>query len=265
MSAAGIGVLGWLFSRFGLPGLLIGGAVLYFMSGGLGGGGGSESAPADPSRGDSSSPAEAEAVQFVSFVLDDAQSTWRTVRRRATSYPHAKLVLSPAGRSRAAARAAAIGAVLLPARPERVHRPELLRELERRFGAPGDFAQAYVIAHEIGHHVQNLLGTTERVHSAARGAAGTGSASVRLELQADCFAGMWAHRRRTAQAARGGRHRGGLGAAAAIGDDRLQKQRTARSARKLDARLVGAAHALVQARLQPGSVEACDTFAADVL
>ena len=76
MSAAGIGVLGWLFSRFGLPGLLIGGAVLYFMSGGLGGGGGSESAPADPSRGVSSSPAEDEAVQFVSFVLDDAQSTW---------------------------------------------------------------------------------------------------------------------------------------------------------------------------------------------
>src|SRR4029077_4698511 len=106
-------------------------------------------------------------------------------------------------------------------------------ELDRRFGAPGDFAQAYVIAHEFGHHVQNLIGTSDRVEQDRR--SGANSASVALELQADCYAGVWGH-----EAAQGGRFsRGGvelepgdaeeaLRAAASIGDDRLQKMSSGR-------------------------------------
>jgi len=104
-------------------------------------------------------------------------------------------------------------------------------ELDQRFGAPGDFAQAYVIAHELGHHVQNLLGVMDQ----ARGGAGPQSASVAIELQADCFAGIWGH-----EASQGGRFQAGhvelepgdadeaLRAAASIGDDRLQKMQTGR-------------------------------------
>src|SRR4029077_4214519 len=102
-------------------------------------------------------------------------------------------------------------------------------ELSRRFGAPGDFAQAYVIAHEFGHHVQNLLGLNERASSDRR--SGANSASVALELQADCFAGVWGHG--AAQPGRAvklseGDVEEGLRAAAAIGDDRLQKMSTGR-------------------------------------
>ena len=102
------------------------------------------------------------------------------------------------------------------------------RDLRERFHAPGEFAQAYVIAHEVGHHVQNLLGTAQRVHEARRRAASEAQAnalSVRMELQADCYAGVWASR---TDAARGilepGEMEQALVAAAAIGDDRLQRQ-----------------------------------------
>ena len=106
-------------------------------------------------------------------------------------------------------------------------------ELDRRFGAPGDFAQAYVIAHEFGHHVQNILGLTER--AAADRRSGPDSASVALELQADCFAGVWGHDASQAGRAAAGKVEldpgdveEGLRAAAAIGDDRLQKMSTGR-------------------------------------
>jgi uncharacterized protein len=99
--------------------------------------------------------------------------------------------------------------------------------LSQRFGAPGDFAQAYVIAHEIGHHVQNLIGISQKVHDASQ--RGTqeraNQLSVRQELQADCFAGIWAHNaNRSRQILEAGDIEEGLNAAAAIGDDRLQQQ-----------------------------------------
>ena len=117
-------------------------------------------------------------------------------------------------------------------------------ELQRRFGAPGDFAQAYVIAHEIGHHVQNLLGISGRGAPRAAGRSRTqaNELSVRLELQADCLAGVWGHPPRAGRPPRARRRRGGARAAAAIGDDRIQKKsRRPRRARVVHARLVGAA------------------------
>lgn len=141
-------------------------------------------------------------------------------------------------------------------------------ELDQKFGAPGDFAQAYVIAHEFGHHVQNLLGTNERVARDPR--SGANSASVALELQADCFAGVWGH-----EASRGGRFQTGgvelepgdaeeaLKAASSIGDDRLQKMATGRvqperfthgsSAQRMQ---------WFQRGLQSGDPASCDTFSA---
>src|SRR5262245_34148077 len=102
-------------------------------------------------------------------------------------------------------------------------------ERKNRFGAPGDFAQAYVIAHEVGHHVQNLLGISEQVHDAQRQAPGqAGPLSIRLELQADCLAGVWAASTRRRDILEKGDIEEGLGAAAAVGDDRIQRQMTGR-------------------------------------
>jgi predicted metalloprotease len=140
-------------------------------------------------------------------------------------------------------------------------------ELARRFGAPGDFAQAYVIAHEFGHHVQNLLGVSDRVRGQAR--AGANSGSVALELQADCYAGVWGH-----AASQSGRFKAGgveldpgdadeaLRAAAAIGDDRLQKMATGHVAPERFT------HGTSQQRMEwfrrgmeSGDLRRCDTFA----
>jgi predicted metalloprotease len=138
------------------------------------------------------------------------------------------------------------------------------RELDRRFGAPGDFAQAYVIAHEVGHHVQNLLGISERVHSMRRrmSPAQANALSVRQELQADCFAGIWAHHaQRQRQILEQGDVEEGLTAASAIGDDTLQR----RAGRHVvpESFTHGSAQQRVswfRKGLEQGTVEACDTF-----
>ena len=139
------------------------------------------------------------------------------------------------------------------------------QDLQSRFGAPGDFAQAYVVAHEVGHHVQTLLGISER-NMAARQRASAEEAnalSVRQELQADCFAGIWAHNAdRSRQVLEAGDIEEGLNAAAAIGDDRLQKQsRGYVSPESFTHGSSGATRALVQARLRDGAVDSCDAFA----
>jgi predicted metalloprotease len=267
---AGIGMLGWLFSRFGLPGLLIGGALLYFMSGGLGGG--SDSSPADPSMQQpaaSSSPAEDEAVQFVSFVLDDVQNTWtEKFAQDGQRYPLARLVLFR-GRTQSGCGlgSAQSGPFYCPS-DQRVYIDlSFYDELKRRFGAPGDFAQAYVIGHEIGHHVQHVLGLTERVHGAARSERqGASSASVRLELQADCLAGIWARSTAQRKLLEEGDVDEALGAAAAIGDDRLQRQNTGTVSPE------SWTHGSSAQRMRwfkrgytEGTLAGCDTFAADTL
>jgi hypothetical protein len=270
MGAAGIGLLGWLFTRFGLPGLLIGGAVLYFMSGGLGGGGSDSSPAPDPSqRAASSSPAEDEAVQFVSFVLDDVQKTWTDEFGKSNQrYPLARLVLFRGRTQSGCGTGSAMSGPFYCPRDQRVYIDlSFYDELKQRFGAPGDFAQAYVIAHEIGHHVQNLLGLTDRVHNAARGEQqGEDSASVRLELQADCLAGMWARSSDQRQLLEEGDIDEALTAAAAIGDDRLQKQSTGTVSPE------SWTHGSSAQRMRwfkrgftQASLEGCDTFTADVL
>ncbi len=140
-------------------------------------------------------------------------------------------------------------------------------ELRQRFGAPGDFAQAYVIAHEIGHHVQNLLGTSDRVHQAARGdQTGADQLSVRLELQADCYAGIWAHATSKRNILESGDAEEALTAAAAIGDDRLQKQSTGTISKETWTH--GSSEQRVRwfrRGLETGDLNACQTFDAERL
>jgi predicted metalloprotease len=171
--------------------------------------------------------AQEETVQFVSFVLDDAQSTWRQIfQREGDQYQDARLVLfRDAVDSQCGMGQAAMGPFYCPP-DQRVYIDlSFYDELKQRFGAPGDFAQAYVITHEIGHHVQNLLGIERQVREQQQRSPGAASdLSVRMELQADCFAGIWGHSTAQRNILEQGDVEEGLNAAAAIGDDRLQKQ-----------------------------------------
>lgn len=174
-------------------------------------------------------PAEQELADLARRVLGDTEDVWSDLfASRGERYPAPTLVLFR-GRVESACglASAAVGPFYCPG-DERVYIDlSFYRELSDRFGAPGDFAQAYCIAHEVGHHIQNLTGTMERVREARQrlSEAEANELSVRLELQADFYAGVWAHH---AQRARGilepGDIEEGLRAAAAIGDDRLQKQ-----------------------------------------
>jgi len=178
------------------------------------------------------SPAEERLVDFVDAVTNDAQDTWSQIL--GGRYERTRVVLfRDAIQSACGFAEAATGPFYCPSDRKVYLDLGFFRELDERFGAPGDFAQAYVIAHELGHHVQNLLGLNARAVEDRR--PGANSASVALELQADCFAGVWGH-----GASRGGQLRAGhvqleagdieeaLRAAAAIGDDRLQRMSTGR-------------------------------------
>jgi hypothetical protein len=179
-----------------------------------------------------STPAEERMVDFVGAVAKDTQDVWSEVL--GSRYQRTSLVLfRDAIESGCGFAQSATGPFYCPADRKVYLDLGFFDELARRFGAPGDFAQAYVIAHEFGHHVQNLLGLSER--AAADRRTGANSASVALELQADCFAGVWGHEAaRSGRAAAGkveldpGDVEEGLRAAAAIGDDRLQKMATGR-------------------------------------
>jgi predicted metalloprotease len=168
-------------------------------------------------------------ADFVSVVLGDTEDTWRELfRREGKTYEEPRLVLFTGAVESACGFAdAAVGPFYCPADRKVYIDLAFYKDLKDRIGAPGDFAQAYVIAHEIGHHVQNLLGISDRVH-AARGRVGEAEynqLSVRLELQADFLAGVWAHHAdRARQILEQGDVEEALNAASAIGDDRLQKQ-----------------------------------------
>ncbi|HWF37891.1 MAG TPA: neutral zinc metallopeptidase [Candidatus Acidoferrales bacterium] len=171
-------------------------------------------------------------VQFVSFVLDDVQDTWTRIlpEQADTTYHHAKLVLfRDEINSGCGGAEAATGPFYCP-QDERVYIDlGFFDELSQRFGAPGQFAQAYVLAHELGHHVQKLLGIEERVHDEEESNSGMANPlSVKLELQADCFAGIWAHTTQQRGLLEKGDVESALGAAAAVGDDRLQRETTGR-------------------------------------
>jgi predicted metalloprotease len=213
----------------------------------------------------SESAEEQKLRQFIEFVLADAQGTWDTALPQQTgaAYQHARLVLfRDAVESACGFAQAATGPFYCPADSKVYIDLGFYEELARRFGAPGDFAQAYVLAHEIGHHVQNLLGTSSQVHRAQQGSpSDANQLSVRLELQADCYAGVWG----SSAASRGKLEPGdveeGLAAASAVGDDRIQQM----SGRAVNPD--GFTHGSAQQRMQwfrrgfdSGKVSSCDTF-----
>jgi len=260
----GLGLLLPLFGRFGWRGILVLLALfLVWRYVDCPGGGSSQfgNMPAE------SSASEDELVRFVGFVFDDAQATLgQQVEHAGRDYRPAKLVVYRSAVSTGCGTASsAVGPFYCP-RDFRVYIDlSFYRELRDRFGAPGDFAQAYVIGHELGHHVQNLLGISEEVTREQQGAGSEEEAnrwSVKLELQADCLAGVWAH----SVYARGDLETGdieeGLTAAQAVGDDRIQEQAG------MQVNPETWTHGSAEWRqhwfnegFESGSSDACDTFA----
>ena len=172
---------------------------------------------------------EQEQAEFVSVVLADTEDTWSAIfQQSGYNYEKPNLVLFTGRVNSACGMAsAAMGPFYCPADKKVYIDLAFFDDLKSRHGAAGDFAQAYVIAHEIGHHVQNLLGTSTQVRKAqsGRGKAGANALSVQLELQADCFAGLWGnHADRSRQILEQGDIEEALNAASAIGDDLLQKE-----------------------------------------
>ncbi len=209
--------------------------------------------------------AQEETVQFVSFVLDDAQNTWRQLfQKSGDQYRDARLVLfRDAVDSQCGMGQAAMGPFYCPPDQRLYIDLGFYDELKQRFGAPGDFAQAYVITHEIGHHVQNLLGIERQVREQQqRNPGGANDLSVRMELQADCFAGIWGHSTAQRDILEQGDVEEGLNAAAAIGDDRLQKQGGGRVSPESFTHGSSAQRVEWFRRgLSDGRVESCNTFA----
>lgn len=230
------------------------------LGGGTGGSGTTLSQP-DPARDEAEKPL----VQFVSFVLDDTQKTWMQILPQQTNatYRHAKLVLfRDSTQSGCGGAASATGPFYCP-EDEKVYIDlGFFDELSRRFGAPGQFAQAYVLAHELGHHVQKLLGIEGKVHQLQESNSRQANPlSVKLELQADCFAGVWAHSTQQRGLLESGDVQSALGAASAVGDDHLQKMSTGHISPE------SFTHGSSQQRthwfkagLDNGTIAACNTF-----
>lgn len=179
-------------------------------------------------RGSGSDHAQSEEEHFVAVVLADTEDVWGELfRRMGRRYREPKLVLySGAVQSACGITGSSVGPFYCPADEKLYLDLSFFRELNKRFGAPGDFAQAYVIAHEVGHHVQNLLGTMDEVSAVQRRTSerGKNQLSVRLELQADYYAGVWAHYAQKRDILDPGDVEEALNAASAVGDDRLQEQ-----------------------------------------
>ena len=204
-------------------------------------------------------------VQFISFVLDDVQKTWSEAFAQANQpYPHAKLVLfSDVARSGCGFAEGASGPFYCPEDHKVYIDLSFYDELKTRFGAPGEFAQAYVIAHEVGHHVQNLLGIDAKVRQMqARDPSRANELSVRLELQADCLAGVWGYSTEPAEhpgAGRRGvrprRRRGGRRRPNPAPGQRTRSTRRAGRTVPRSSGWRGSGRAF-----RPGRVDACDTF-----
>jgi uncharacterized protein len=194
---------------------------VYFQGGG--GGGGAPHTSAGPRQG---SPEEQRLVSFVSFALDDIQNAWTQILpRTGTQYERARMVLfTNTVRSGCGMAEAAMGPFYCPADHKLYIDLGFYEELRTRFGAPGDFAQAYVIAHEVGHHVQNILGTEQRIRvMQRRDPSQENHLSIRMELQADCYAGVWAHSTQQRNLLDPGDLEEGLQGASSVGDDRIQR------------------------------------------
>ena len=193
---------------------------------GTGGGGGGPLDPLPPAQAQPGSPAadpnEERLAEFVTFLVTDIQNAWQDVfQRSGEQYQPTRLVLFSQGTVSGCGQASsATGPFYCPADSKVYVDLSFFRELQSRFGAAGDFAQAYVIAHEFGHHVQNILGINDKVQSRED--------SIKLELQADCLAGVWGYTAKQRKLLEEGDLEEGLNAAAAVGDDRIQEKTTGR-------------------------------------
>jgi predicted metalloprotease len=233
VDARGAGGRGMRIGGMGSILVLLGALVVWLMGGNpmavlslLG------NTPADPQSPSASTnpPADDPQADFVARVLGDTEDTWAILLPAETksNYTPAQLVLfRDAVRSACGVASAQVGPFYCPG-DKRVYLDlSFFDQLERRFGAPGDFARAYVIAHEVGHHIQTLLGTSKEVRAKQAGLpeAAANQLSVRQELQADCYAGVWAHHANTQRnLLEPGDLEEGLKAASAIGDDTLQRK-----------------------------------------
>ena len=221
-----------------------------------------QTAPSQTQSVPTGAPSGDPAAEFVSVVLGDTEETWNRVFSAAGKrYQEPVLVLfEDSVQSACGMASAASGPFYCPADRKVYLDLSFFRELDRRFGAPGDFAQAYVVAHEVGHHVQTLLGINQQVSQAQSGSSrsGANALSVAMELQADCFAGVWGHHANRKNLLDTGDLDEGLSAAAAIGDDRLTKGRVSPDS---------FTHGTSEQRarwlrrgLETGDINSCDTF-----
>ena len=261
-----LGPKGTLLAALGVGAfMLFGGDLSSLLGGGM-----PASTPSATSTPRQSS-AETEQVAFVKTVLADTEDTWQKLfaaQGRKYEYPHLVLYRG-AIRSACGTGRSAMGPFYCPGDRKVYLDLGFFDELARRHGAPGDFAQAYVIAHEIGHHVQTLLGPSAKVQQARRslGEAAGNKLSVRQELQADCYAGIWAHHAdRSRQLLEQGDIEEGLTAANAIGDDRLQREATGRVSPD------SFTHGTSEQRMhwfsqgyKAGTLQACDVFSSGVV
>jgi predicted metalloprotease len=268
--------------RIGGGGLGIGGVIVVLIASAIfgfdprilldGGGGGMYVPTEQPqSRTAQRSPEEDRLRDFVAAVLGDTEQTFTELfKRQGQTYREPKLVLfSGAVQSACGFAQAAMGPFYCPADQKVYLDLSFFEEMKRRFKAPGDFAQAYVIAHEVGHHVQTITGISERVRAAQQRVSKTqaNQIQVRMELQADCFSGVWAyHADKSRQVLEQGDVEEALNAASAIGDDRLQKQ--SQGYVVPDSFTHGSSAQRVRwfkRGMQSGDMKSCDTFSTDQL
>jgi uncharacterized protein len=258
--------------KLGIGGLVVAAAAYFLgvdpqlimgiMQATQGGGTTMESGPVETSK-----PTD-EAGDFMSVVLADTEDTWSEIfRASGATYTPPRLRLYEQGtRSGCGAASAEAGPFYCPADQRVYIDPAFFAELARRFQAPGDFAQAYVLAHEVGHHVQTLTGISDKVRAAQQRASQEqqNALQVRMELQADCYAGIWAHHaQRSRNLLETGDVEEALGAAAAVGDDMIQKR--AQGYVVPESFTHGSAaqrQQWFQRGFDSGQVSACDTFAA---
>lgn len=248
----------------GLVGII---ALLIALLSGGGGGLGSMidqipgAVPDGSSSNEVASEAQSEEADFVEFLTEDTQAVWANEFQQAgRQYQYARLnMFTGQVNTGCGPASSAVGPFYCPADAEVYIDLDFFRELSDRFGAPGDFAQAYVIAHEVGHHVQNLLGTEAAVRREIRENRDIANElSVRLELQADCFAGVWGRAAQSQGILQPGDIEEGLRAASAIGDDRILGRRADR-----DSFTHGTAEqrsTWLRTGIQIGNPDACDTF-----
>jgi predicted metalloprotease len=234
----------------------------------LGGGGATVPTAAErPLSNPETDPAEKRQTDFAVFVLNDVQKTWEQLlpQQGRTPYRHAKLVLfTDMTHSGCGTAQTATGPFYCP-EDEKVYLDlGFFQELRDKFAAPGEFAQAYVIAHEVGHHVQKLLGIEGQVHRLQQGNPSQANPlSVRLELQADCYAGIWGHATEQRKIVNDADIAAGLRAAASVGDDRLQRMATGHVSPESFTHGSSAQRTQwFRSGLDSGQISTCDTFAA---